>query len=382
MILDWLKNIFKPKQVTQIVRVSPEEIPSAIMQQIAQLQAENQQLKAELDRLKKEKEQEKEFEEIERVAEEKAKKFKKKKKRRRLILEIKNLRPLPVFYLRDNKTIDEFKYLYGFEIEESEEGYIYWRPILSSTPDARGKKFRVDTMVSGAFEEMFKENVGIVSQMFGGKVDTNFIIDKDGNAKLLPSQSTMAYIVMQSLKSSGKKKGKKEDQGDPDFIIPGPLDDVDKIAYETIIAKLRSRLSRLQSELRDLKMKQVEYENKIEDMKLSVETLKKQRDTYMATLLAVLEKVKGYTRELSKLMVGYQDTELMAILSNSLNFRLMQEIDKLKDEVQELRNIPNREIIREEMKEDMELTTNILERLLPPPTTEEKKEGEKGGGGA
>ncbi len=292
---------------------------------------ENAQLKArELKRKEEDQEQIKQLEEIkkEEIIEEKVRAHLKQeetlKKQRAIKLRIEGLNIPPTFFLKSN--VPYYKFM-GVYLQETKEGGLLWYPWLRKTVDKKAQDFLFDCPASN-FKEFFKQTVGIVSQMRGGKLDSNFDIDENKQPALYSKDITE------------DKKGKKYE------VIH--LEDAERQKLEKEAKLWEDKFYNILNELNESNKIIKRMEGKTAEQEVSTEMAIEDADISRSNLSVLANKQMGMVQEFGNLLSSAQDREMRQILSQRMNKSLIDAIDKTNTFLDE--KFPDKPVLREEIK--------------------------------
>ncbi len=322
-MIDSLKNIFSKggnKKVTKIYRLpedNKEMIDKVIDRKLANVLAENYKLKEQLKILedKLSDKEDKEFENIKEKAKElyKIQKEKESKKHLKMKLILDKDDELPKFFLKSNKVFDSYKYFWGIDIYETDDGYIVWYPLLTD-----GKKVVRFKRPARDFKDFFKEKIGIVQQIKGGKLDSNFDLDEYGNPVLLLDDRGESYDSDTKIKVVN-------------------LADQERFQYEQQIAQLKDMINKLYTELEEAKKREVEYKNELKEKEVALSVSQYEKDILNSNSIQIMNKQMAMFKQLTDSLLTVQDTKLQQILTEDMVDRLRMALDVARDELDEYR---------------------------------------------
>jgi len=310
---------------------------------------ENAQLKAQLLK-KKEREQEKKREELERKKEELIEAQIRKKieqeerltKQRALKLRIEGLFP-PTFFLRSNLPYHKFM---GIYLQEDRDGRLLWYPWLR-----KGKQDFMFPYPATNFLEFFKERVGIVSQMRGGKVDSNFDI-VEGKKPILIAKDI-----------AEDKEGKKYE------VIH--LEDAERQELEREVETYKNKYYEALGRIKDLGKNEKKMEGKLAEQEITTEMAVEEADISRANLSVLSKKQTGMIGDVANMLSSRQDSEISRILSLRMQTKLITINDELNRYLEE--KLPDKPIEREEILSTVQkIVKNAIEQktiiVQQPPT--------------
>ena len=329
-MIDVIKKLFSKKDNKKIVKVyklpdskeGRELVDKVVSNKMADVLAENYKLKQEIDKLRRLLENKKN-EQMKKFTDEAMKFYQKKKKEemnRTLVFKLctkkdidgVSLKELPKFFLKSNKVYGKYKYFWGFELYETEDGYPIWYVLLTD-----GNKVVKFKKPSSEIFDFFKETVGIASQLNGGKFDSNLDIDVDGRPLLLKN-------------NEGKLQG-----SDTKVKIIN-LSDQERLEYEKKISELKDMINRLYAELEDLKTRESLYKKELMDKDLALNVSNKEKEISESRLVAMADKQIRMFKQLADSLLSIQDIKLSQLLDEDLAKRLLRTVEVTRDKLDEL----------------------------------------------
>ena len=316
----------------------------------AELRARNLRLGSELETIKSTKTKQQE-EEIKQYVVKKKQIQLKRRKQKALKLKFVGFKDknLPTFFLKSNRAWNK---LAGVYLQETDDGSLLWYPWIK---EKQGKKL-IDTkfnVPASSFNAFFKENIGIVSQIKGGKVDSNFDITKEGTPVLkLPS-----YI---------------DDTGEKIKVMD--LSEVEKKKYEDIIEGLRNHMGGFAHELEQAKLKEIDYETDMAKGEMETKLATKEREIHAAIASHLTEKQEKSTKQLSDSVSTVQDLKIQQILESRMNRQLMEAIDDMRKTLREKLPKDEGEIAETKLRRIIsEVNTSLQRRAATQPKKEVKE---------
>jgi hypothetical protein len=369
-VKDVFLSAFKPKAKTeQYLTKLPdfqtlEEVIGFVeqkyQQQNAQLMAENIQLKRKAEEKKKDKDRKKHEDTILVEVEKQKQELNAIKQQRTLKFKIEGLKDPPVFFLKNNRAIGRFM---GFVLQETDEGAHIFYPWIhlggnSVTDPGRDVKFE---KFAHHFEDFFKDEIGIVSQMRGGKVDSNFDIGEDGrpilrSSKLFSDKQIDAPATVEDLKKLEERNRISEQE---------------RREYEQKIEKLKSQLNQYSSALMDERKEKEELEKLLADSQVEAEVATKDKDLFAASLGAEAKQKETATKVITDSLLAIQDTKVSQVLTERMNQSLLDAMHRLRRKYQEGLYKEEREIEETRSKDMMRSVAkevvNQQAIVAPPP---------------
>lgn len=332
-------------------------IKQKYLEENAQLKAENIKLKEKLTKKKDEKIQEKRQLEISDELKKQRKYLDVVKKSRTLKLKLHGLKKYPVFFLRNNKAFYTFM---GVYLQETEDGHILWYPWLR-TPDRKDVKFNKPAY---DFYDFFKEKIGIVSQIKGGKVDSNFDTDENGKPILRKDKT---------IKTEDGKKYKVID-----------LSDQERREYEQTIETLKANRNELYSQLIDAKKIISQYEKKIADLEVDNYTANMEKDIWASTIAAEAKQKPEAIQQVADVLSTIQDIKVQQILESRMNQTLLESVAKIRQKYSEAVNKAENEIEESKQRALVQESIGAAMRSLsrtptsPPPSLSQQQQQPQG----
>jgi len=327
------------------VEIYQRPVAGNIRKMQEQLLKENAMLRAELSKRKamvsKEKERHeqlaRESKEIGYVLNQKELQ-KKKEKERMVMLPLFGLKNLPTFFLKDNVPIGKLK---GFGLKQTSEGRTLWYPVLTND----GKNNFVPSG-DGAYAsdpmKIFRRKIGIVTQMRGGKVDSNYGYVFDDNGDRAMRLFKPSYI---------DKKGKEME------VIR--MDENERQEYERKIEELQMNMNRALNALSEMREKEIDYETDSARKGVETSAAKKERDVYASQMASLGENIYSIARVAAAALAGSQQLKTQQVTTEALNTELVSALDRSFGLIRKY--VPERSIEPTEARVK-ELMTSITEK--------------------
>ena len=331
LALKYLKNKLRRVRhenvYTQLPNISPEDLAKLIDRQLkldnAQLRAADLKRKAnkedtkrvEKNRLREEEEQIKEIlrQKQEREAYE---------NRHTIKLYFNNHLgkqvKLPTFFTRSNSAF--FK-MCGFVLKEFDNGHVIWYPLL------KDKKGEDRMFVEGSPNPMdiFKSKAHIISQIYGGKVDTNCDITTDGKPLLIDPR------MFEDEKTGEKCK-----------VID--LSDQKRKEFEHMVQQLSDDNSVLQNEIEKMRKQEIKYESDLAENNMLSSVAKEQSDIWAGKFASLFSRNAEIVKGLTDTLASIQDVKQEQILTERMNFALHRTVKDMRDKLEELSPMSQHEI--------------------------------------
>jgi hypothetical protein len=352
MIKETIRKILRIPKREVYVTPTPDvlELNRRLMQENAELRAElaKTRLKKEDKRLEKERlKQEKQEKKI-------LKKYKKEKikeeKFKGIMLPLKT-KKLPTFFLKSNIPYGKFK---GFYLKETKDGQVLWYPLLLNNKKLTIPKGRDASVLNPAL--IFRSKLGIVSQLRGGKVDSNYdiIINEDGSEELT--------LFIPKYKEKGKNVK----------IID--ISETERNEYEKKLKHYELAYKELAQELQKIKDREINYETESAKNEVELASAVKERDIWAANSVLLAKRQVEMIKTISDTLSGIQDLKVSSVLTEDLNRRLLRILSESRDIME--RYLPKEvsEVERERLKETIGIAKELETRVIqPPPAKEEEK---------
>lgn len=306
----------------------------------AQMKADNLRLQSEVENLKKKTKDQVTQEQIEQeVLKEKAKK-KTESASKSLKLAFVDVEDNPTFFLKSNRP---FHKLAGIYLHETDNGQLVYYPWVKVKQGHKLIDKRL-TCPAFSFNQFFREQVGIVSQIKGGKVDSNFDITAKGEFILkLPDE----YVDVET-----KEKVK---------LIN--ITDVKKKEYEDKIEGLNDKISELFHRLKQANLKEADYMAKLAEEELRTDVAEKERSVWAANSQFLAEKQKATTEQLSTAVAAEQDLKMQQILEARMVKVLSNGLDKMRERLGERLSMREYEVEENKIRRIMRDTVSEAIRL-------------------
>jgi len=344
-----IKRVFfgsPPQPVTQLTP-APDlaTLNKRLAEENAQLKAELLRLKSDLAKINYEKVREKqEREEIEAIFRYK-KMIEEQQKKKKLLFLLPKMKNYPTFFLRSNLPYKKFR---GLMMKENEDGSYVWYPVLTD-----GKRLTIPNGINAHAEspnEIFRTDVGIVSQIKAGKVDSNYDIVVDNKT----GEEELALIL---------PNYKEDDKGNKVKIID--LSDSERQEYEKKIESLLNEYRKLASSIKELRDREIRYETKLADMEIRVSQAEKERDIWATSAASLSKHMIAMTQQLASVLSGVQDLRISSILTEDLNRRLMYILNESREIME--RYLPKElsEVEKEKVMESIKMAKELIPQITP-----------------
>lgn len=354
-----IAGAFKPREKTETyVQHLPnfETIQELVDFVEKKYQQENAQLRAENVRLKQSKEEEKlkkkrvqdEGKIIEEIYQRKLE-IEGMKKARAVKLKIEGLYKPPTFFLKNNRPFHKFM---GIYLQETDDGNLIYYPWLRiGSQDVKFEKY------AHRFEDFFRSDIGIVSQMTGGKVDSNFDIAEDGTPVLRIKHSVFDKPNKEAVTVEDLKQMQKISE----------MSEAERREYENKIEILRNQVNNVSATLIDERKEKEELEKSLADKEITVKTVEADNDIWKATVAGEAERKKETTKIVADALSSIQDTKVSQILTDRMNETFLDAFHRLKKKYGEGLYKEEREIEESKQKDLIRASvTEAVQSLVKP----------------
>ena len=345
----YLKSLFKPKEKkVYVVKLTPEilkQVDSILRKQLGEKEAQIAQL---LEYIKKLEEAEKKEEAklVSNLVKQKKKIEMKKASRRVRFIIAKKTRPRLLTY--DSKIISDstgkrlYPYLYGLELEETEELW-GWNVLITDTAKGSGKWRRLEFKLP--LEWIFEDAENLPAALNSGSVK----IRLDSNGKYYPPE------------------GMKEDPARSYAIL--------KKKYEAEKAELSYEINRLSAELKKAKLREEALRAKLRDLETAVDLTNFRADSSTAFSQMAIERLKGMVKSYLNVLLAAQVSEVNRLLTERLNEELVKAFGEMKEKLGIKLTKEEEENIMEKLRTIFMENLQMFHELRLPPV--KKQEGKK-----
>jgi len=294
-------------------------------------------LKAESKLEEKDREKERILEEkeiMERIRKQKEH-MKELEKARALKLKFVGLLKSPTLFSKSNIPLGNIQ---GMYLKETKDGYLLFYPWLESKKNTT--KILKEPVTD--FKSFFRKEIGIVSQMRGGKVDSNYDLDEYGKLMFLPP--------------------KKLDVDNQYKIIN--LSDLEVKDYETQIEQLRNQIRENYAKIKDMKKREVEFEVQIAENEVLMDASVKERGIYASQYALLIKKQEGLYKEMLMAVSEVEDVKTRAVLSEKLANTMESALEEYKTKYEEAVSMELSDIEREKIIEMQDDIVKNTEKML------------------
>ena len=285
-------------------------------------------------------------------------------KQNALKLRFVGIKKRPTLFLKGNKMLSK---LAGFYLKDTDDGHLLIYPMIK---DKAFSRERILDRPIRNIKELFKEPMNIVGQVRGGKVDSNYEINRDGKLIFIhPSEA--------------------EEEGTGRKVKIISISEQEKLEYERQIEELNDALQQLMQRIEDYEKMKGKYDISMAELRMQKNTAEKERDLWASKAAVAYERSVRSMRDLAASLTSVQDLKTQQALTEKMNRSLSYVIQDLNEKVEELAPKKIRDIERDRLKEDLKDLMDMSISLgagkgkaattpsvapAPPPS-------EKGGGG-
>lgn len=301
-----------------------------------ELEAQNLRMKAKLEEINKEKLREKKEEKIadEIIKFNEMKKLSKYKKTLGLRFYVygkgkwRPLDKLPTFFLKSDKPLHKIA---GAFMEQTDDGYLQWVPWLQyKGKDTSFKK------AAPSFKSFFQKNIGIVSQIMGGKVDSNFDIDRYGQPVFKPPNEYVDY------KSPEQK------------IKVINISEQESKRLEDTISIQKDQISQLVGELERTQRIIDKYDSKSLEDGIKRSASEEKAESYASSLITLSEEIPQLARTVGDAMGTASSTRIRQSIAERNTLMLMGALEEKEGMLRDMLPKEERDIVKQQIKTDLD----------------------------
>jgi len=257
-------------------------------------------------------------------------------KERALKLHFVGLETPPTLFTKSNIPVGRIKGLY---LKETKDGFLLFYPLLESKN--KNTTRILNEPVTG-FKKFFKSEIGIVSQMRGGKLDSNYEIDEDGKLLYLPPKefdTEKKYKVINLSESETRE-------------------------YEVREEQLRNLIRENYGKIKDMKNREVEFETQLADNEVLMSSAVKERDLYASNYALLIKKQEGMYQQMLSAVSEIEDVKVRAILSERLAKAMESALETYRSKFEEAVSKELSDIEREKFMEMQKDSIKNVENML------------------
>lgn len=251
----------------------------------------------------------------------------------------------PTFYLKND--IPYCKFL-GFMSRETEEGHVIWYPLLEKK-DKKGNKRLIIPHGRFAYADtpldIFKKQTNIVSQIRGGKVDSNY--DMTYNPET--GRTEINLYVPKYVTENGTEVEKID------------ISDIERKELETRIKELELAINQLYFDKKKFQEREIKYKTQLADLEITNDGLSKESDIWRGYYSHQSQKVIRMIETLASTLSGLQDLRITSILTEDMNQRLIQLLGQVRSLWE--KEIPKIYIPKEEHERGIKELENLEETI-------------------
>lgn len=246
---------------------------------------------------------------------------------------------MPTFYLKDDKS---FGKIAGAFIIETEEGYVQWCPMIQG-PKGNFKMFNAG---AASFEDFFRSQAGIVSQLNGGKLDSTFNVSLDG----VPYHSPRDIFEMDN------------ENGHTEKVKVIDISDQERNEYERRLNTMQERMNAIFGEYKQLKAEQDEYQHKALQDSITSEVAMKNVSAYSTGMQTMGEQTANISRTAADILSLSSSVAINQKVSENDAINLQRAINQKQKQITELSSKEENEIQRAQLIKDLETLQALGER--------------------
>ena len=245
----------------------------------------------------------------------------------------------PTFYLKDDKPYGKIA---GAFIIEGEEGYTQWCPMIQG-PKGTVKMFNAG---AGSFEDFFRSQAGIVSQLNGGKLDSTFNVNLDGS----PYHSPRDIFEM------------NDDNGHAEKIKVIDIGDQERQEYERRINTLKERIGQIVGEYKQLEAKADESDFKSLMDSITSDVAQQNVESYSTGIQTMGVQTANLSRVAADVLSLSSSSAINQKVSENDAISLLIAVNKKQQTITELLSKEENDIQRAQLIKDLETLQNLGER--------------------
>ncbi len=261
-------------------------------------------------------------------------------KERAIPLKFMGLKENPTLFTKSEIPICRVQ---GMYMKETKEGYLLFYPWLEGKKSKIGEeptKILKEPVTN--FKKLFRKEIGIVSQMRGGKIDSNYEIDEEGK---------LIYIPQKELDVEKQYK-----------ILH--LSDIEAKEYETHIEQLKNLIRENYGKIKDMKKREVEFEVQISENEVLMDSTIKERDLYASQYGLLVKKQEGMYQQMLSAVSEIGDVKTRAILSERLAKSMESALETYRGKFEEAVSKEISDIEREKLMELQKDSMSNIERMI------------------
>ncbi|MGC9309591.1 MAG: hypothetical protein ACP5D2_02750 [Candidatus Nanoarchaeia archaeon] len=342
-------------------QLQKEYYTKKLMQENAQKDTELKKLRQKIQRIKEQKEDEKQIKEINKQILKKRELDTKLEKSNSFMLYVKGPKRFPILYTKQDNPIGRWV---GFWIKPTDDGRTIYYPVIKLKNNIK----RINCPIVDP-RKLFRSSINISKQVKSGKIDTNLDFNKDGKPIIIEEKDIY------------QKLAEKEYGGNVKVIR---MDDAERKDYEKQIASLRDERKQLFGIIKELKEKEIDYEDNLNELMANNSYLSKDRDTQVAHASNLQDKQIQMVQETAKANAGLQDATLNQMMTERAFNKAWDVYDKVVNKMakyvpEDTKGIALREA-SDVLKQGIEIAQSAYEsnnKLQKDKQEGENKKGEK-----
>jgi len=335
----------KTEIATYKTPVDMQEVEKRIKQLNAQLAAARLRDRAEQEEKKKKiKVKEQEEKEIQYILEQK-KRLKKLKASKSLTLPIFGMKSFPTFFLKSNVPYKKFA---GFYLRQTESGQTLWAPLLT---DGQNKSIPVgpEAWTDNPIN-IFKSRLGMVTQLKGGKVDSNYDIIIDEN-------SGKEMLVLYKPKYVHKSKEVK--------VLD--ISESERVEYERTVKELKKQNRDLYSRMSELDQMLITSEIKTNEAESKVMAARTEAETYKANMESMKKDYYEIMKRATETETRIIEFKAQQVQAEKLAWTLRNALDKYRKVLEEHLGKPEVDVMRTQVEEYFRAAKEFAKEMKKPP---------------
>lgn len=313
MVIKGIKRFFfgGPKEEIAQYRTPQQmkDLERLVKQQNAEYKALLLKIKAQKEEERRKKEDRKEEEKEKEYILQQKKRLEAIKKGRSLILPCFGLKEFPTFFLKSNVAYKKFA---GFYLRQTDEGLVQWAPLLTD-----GKEKTIpsgnDVWTENPLN-IFRARMGFVTQLKGGKVDSNYDLFVDENT----GQERLVLCVPKYVHKGEEVK-----------IIN--LSESERLELERETRRALQHNKEAYNRIAELESMQIDIEcdrNKFESDSLK---FKKEAEIYKTHAESINQSHENLIKTSSAVLTSMTETKAQAVQAEKLAWALKGALDRYRD---------------------------------------------------
>jgi len=245
------------------------------------------------------------------------------------------------FFLKNNRRVGVFK---GFQMRETNDGLTLWYPLMLK----EGELKTFDEAVLNPLE-MFKSTMSMVSQLKGGKFDSNYDVTKDGKPIIRTiGQDQDKTAELQNYRSQVEQLMRN---------------------YEQEIESLSKQLNEKSYELKEAKQQIIYQNSEKADMEMTAELASTERDIWSTKFAGLIQKQSEMVRNTASAVSAVQDMKIDQTLTRNMNIELINILQHTQQQLAHEYPMTLHEQEREKLLETVGMVTETVHNMQKPTPT-------------